>query len=111
MITKSIGIEDFIATHLCFEPNDSEDLSCSIFRVNTCQQLIDAVKLNFHLVILCNKGKCNVFVGHHDFTIESFTISIVPPHTLFSIKHFSKDFDAYFLLFKSDFIKKRICKK
>lgn len=110
MIAERLEIEDFITTHLCFQPSDTEDASCSVFRVNKCLKSINAVKLNFHLVILCGKGKCDISVGHHDFAIQSSTISIVPPHTVFSVKHFSKDFDAYFLLFKSDFVKKGFVK-
>lgn len=110
MIIKYLEIEDFIVKHLCFQSSDAEDTNYSIIRVNECLQSIDAVKLNFYLVILCNKGKCDISVGHHHFMVQSSTISIVPPHTLFSIKHFSKDFDAYFLLFKSDFVKKGFVK-
>ncbi|TJZ60084.1 helix-turn-helix domain-containing protein [Sphingobacterium olei] len=110
MIVKFFEIEDFIKKHLCFQPGDAEDTSCSVFRVNECLKPIDAVKLNFHLVILSTKGKCDITVGHHDFSIESSAISIVPPHTVFSVKHFSNDFDAYFLLFKSDFVKKGFVK-
>ncbi|WP_281225508.1 helix-turn-helix domain-containing protein [Flavobacterium aquiphilum] len=110
MIIKSLEIVDFIVKHLYFQPTDAEDTNCSIFRVNECLQVIDAVKLNFYLVILCSKGKCDISVGQHDFAIQPSTISIVPPHTVFSIMHFLKDFDAYFLLFKSDFVKKGFVK-
>lgn len=110
MIVERLGIEDFITTHLYFQQNANEEANCSVFHVNECLKSIDAVKLNFHLVILCGKGKCDISVGHHDFVIQSSTISIVPPHTVFSVKHFSKDFDAYFLLFKSDFMKKGFVK-
>src|SRR5690606_36302887 len=66
--------------------------------------------LNFHLVILCNKGNCDASVGHHNFAIQPSSISIIQPHTVFSMKHFSEDFNAHFLLFKSDFVKKGFVK-
>lgn len=110
MTVQFLEIEDFIKKHLCLQPGDAEDTSCSVFRVNECLKPIDAVKLNFHLVILCTKGKCDLTVGHHDFSIQSSALSIVPPHTVFSVKHFPKNFDAYFLLFKSDFVKKGVVK-
>lgn len=110
MIVKSLEAEDFIRMHLCLQPNDARDTSCSVFSVNECLKPIDAVKLNFHLVILCPQGNCDIEVGHHSFSIQPYTVSIVPPHTVFSIRHFSADFDACLLLFQADFVKKGFVK-
>ncbi|MEE1897782.1 AraC family transcriptional regulator [Flavobacterium rakeshii] len=110
MTSESLEIKDFIKRLFNHLPNSTEDTSCTVLHTNQYPKSIDAVKLNFHLVILCNKGKCDTSVGHHDFAIQSSAISIIPPHTVFSIKHFSEDFNAHFLLFKSDFVKKGFVK-
>lgn len=110
MTSESLEIKDFIKRLFNHLPNSTEDNSCTVLHTNEYPKSIDAVKLNFHLVILCNKGKCDTSVGHHDFAIQSSAISIIPPHTVFSIKHFSEDFNAHFLLFKSDFVKKGFVK-
>ncbi|PQA55128.1 helix-turn-helix domain-containing protein [Siphonobacter curvatus] len=105
MTVESLEIEKFIVKHLCLQPSNTEDTSCCVFSVSECLKPIDAVKLNFHLVILCAAGKGEVVVGHHNFLIESNTVSIIPTSTVFSIRQISKDFDACFLLFKPDFVK------
>jgi len=110
MNTKSLEIKDFIKRVLCYLSNNTEDTSCTLIHTDEYPKSIDAVKLNFHLVILCNKGNCDASVGHHNFAIQPSSISIIPPHTVFSMKHFSEDFNAHFLLFKSDFVKKGFVK-
>lgn len=109
MIVKFLEIKDFIKNPLLFKQVDADNC-CLVFGMDEFLKPIDAVKLNFHLVILSTKGKCDITVGYHDFSIHSSAISIVPPHTLLSVKHFSHDFDANFLLFKSDFVKKGFVK-
>jgi len=110
MNTKYIEIENFIKNNLNTEFNDSEATSCAVFEVNKFPKVIDAIKLNFHLVILCIEGSCNVSVAHHNFLINKSSISIIPPHTIFSIRDFTENFNAYYLLFQDDFIKKGFVK-
>ena len=110
MRLQSLEIEDFIKKLLYKGPSSREKISPLSFRVHEGLKTIDAVKLNFHLVILCCKGTCEISVGYHNFVIESSSISIIPPHTVVSFKYFSPDFDAHFLIFKSDFIKKGFMK-
>lgn len=106
MAVHTLKTEDFIKKHLSSGAAKTDGICCSAVRVKGCTQPIDALKLNFHLAILCLKGKCDITVGHHDFSVEHSTVSIVPPHTVSSLKCFSKDFDAYFLMFTADFVKK-----
>ncbi|WP_268225058.1 helix-turn-helix domain-containing protein [Sinomicrobium oceani] len=106
---RFLEIEDYIKRQ-GLQSRDSEATSCSVFNANACLKPIDAVKFNFHLVILCTKGKCDIAVGHHNFSIASHTLSIIPPHTVASIRNFSKDFEALFLLFMPNFVKKGFVK-
>lgn len=105
-----ISIEDFLSEYFGILQSDADEVNCCVISLKDYQYVIDAVKLNFYLVILCHRGECNVTVGHHDFSISTSTISIIPPQTLFSIKTFAKTFVADFLFFKSDFIKKGFVK-
>ena len=110
MVVKFLDIEEFIVTHLGIQPGAAADTSCRVLTLSAAPPPIDAIKLNFHLVILCTEGKCEVTAGHHNFLLQASTISIIPPHTVFSIKKFSKTFNANFLLFKPSFIKKGFVK-
>lgn len=109
MKLKFLKIEDFIRKYLGNIPPDEKDTSCSVYHLKE-GFAIYAVKLDFHLVILGVKGNSRLTVGYHDFTLEASSISIVPPHTVFSVKKFSPNFEAFFLLFKSDFVKKGFVK-
>lgn len=110
MGVKFLEIEEFIVTHLGIQPGDAVDTSCRVLTLSAPPLPIDAIKLNFHLIILCAGGTCEVTAGHHNFLLQACTISIIPPHTVCSIKKFSKIFDADFLLFKPGFIKKGFVK-
>lgn len=103
-------MKNFITNFLFIDTDYMEEIEISVSHVNDFFYSIDAVKLNFHLVILCNLGNCELSVGHHNFELQSSAISIIPPNTVFSIKHLSENFDAYILNFKSDFIKKGFVK-
>lgn len=109
-MVKSLRITHFIDEHLCFQQKRTEDTDYSVFAVQKSLKTIEATKLDFHLIILCVEGSCDVSVGHHDFVIRSSTISIVPPNTVFSTRYSSADFNAYLLLFNSDFVKKGFVK-
>lgn len=110
MSVQFLEMEAFIKKHLSLPSLNKEDIGCSVHLVNESLKQIDAVKLNFHLIILNNSGTVDLTVGYHDFSLQPSSISIVPPHTVFSIKQFPEDFDAYFLLFTSDFLKKGFVK-
>ncbi len=97
--------EDFLSEYFGLLQSDADEVNCCVISLKDYKYAIDAVKLNFYLAVLCSRGECNVTVGHHDFSISSSTISIIPPQTLFSIKNFSEPFVADFLFFKSDFVK------
>lgn len=104
------SIEDFLSEYFDILQSNADEVNCCVISLKDYRYAIDAVKLNFYLVVLCRRGACNVTVGHHDFSISSSTISIIPPQTLFSIKNFSGTFVADLLFFKSDFIKKGFVK-
>jgi len=105
-----LEIEHFVLQQLNVQPLEEKDIPCAVFHIRKDLHSIDSLKLNFHWVLLCKKGHCTLSVGHHDFVAEASSISIIPPHTLLSAHNFSSDFEAYFLLFKSSFIKKGFVK-
>lgn len=105
MTVKSLEIEDFLKITTGKHRSNAEVDFC-VSAIDHKMLSFDAVTLNFQTVFLCTAGSCTTTVGPHRYLSASHSLSVIPAHTTFSISVISKDFKAYLLLFKPDFLKK-----
>jgi len=109
MTLKFLEIKDFLKM-IAEKPKDPSEKDFCVLTTNHKMLSFDAVTLNFQTVFLCAAGSCITTVGHHRFLTSSHSLSVIPAHTTFSISDISKDFKAFLLLFKPDFLKKGFVK-
>lgn len=109
MKVKSLEIEDFLKI-IDYKSKGTSEKDFVVITADKNIKGIDPITLNFQTVLLCTSGNCNTTVGHHRFLTATKSLSVIPPHTAFSIGDISKDFKANLLLFKPDFLKKGFVK-
>lgn len=78
----------------------------AVFNMDHSVKPFGVTRFGFTTVILCLSGSLDSIVGQHQFKIKAHDIAIIPAEYINTLSGFSEDFNAFLIVFKSDFLKK-----